>query len=131
MADAIYPKFKEALLKADVDLDTANLRIALVSSAYTYNAAHDFHDDLTGILATSDSFTASSLTNGTLDFADITITGLDTGETATAYVLYVWTGTSATSHLIAYKDSAELLPLAGSTGVDVIVRVNAAGYFTL
>jgi hypothetical protein len=131
MASAIYPKFKEALLKGDVDLDTADLRVVLVSSSYTYNAAHDFHDDLTNILATSASFAASSLTNGALDFADVTISGLDTGETAAAYVLYVWTGSSATSQLVAFKDDAPELPLAGVTGVDVVLQVNASGFLAL
>jgi hypothetical protein len=131
MASAIYPKFKEALLKGDIDLDTADLRIALVSSGYTFNTAHEFHDDLTNILATSASFNASSLTDGTLDFADVTISGLDTGETAAAYVLVVWTGTSGTSNLVAFKDDAAELPLAGATGIDVVLAVNVAGFLTL
>lgn len=130
MADAIYPEAKDAFMSGSIDVTTDNLKIALVSSAYTYSAAHVDEADLTGILAESAAFQAT-VTAGVLDFADVTITGLDTGETAAAYVLYKDTGTPATSPLIAYKDSAAELPLAGTTGVDVIVVVNAAGFFTL
>lgn len=134
MADAIYPNAKGHFLAGDIDVDTATLKIVLVDTAsYTYSTAHDALDDIpAGMrLATSGAITSKTTTSGTLDFADVTITGLDTGETADAYVLYVDSGVEATSYLIAYKDSAAELPLAGATGVDVVVQVNASGFFTL
>lgn len=134
MADAIYPNAKGHFLAGDIDVDTATLKIVLVDTAsYTYNTAHDALDDIpAGMrLATSGAITSKTTTSGTLDFADVTVTGLDTGETADAYVLYVDSGVEATSYLIAYKDSAAELPLAGATGVDVVVQVNASGFFTL
>ncbi|HEY9817782.1 MAG TPA: hypothetical protein V6D20_18550 [Candidatus Obscuribacterales bacterium] len=134
MADAIYPNAKGHFLAGDIDVDTATLKIVLVDTAsYTYSTAHDALDDIpAGMrLATSGAITSKTTTSGTLDFADVTVTGLDTGETADAYVLYVDSGVEATSYLIAYKDSAAELPLAGATGVDVVVQVNASGFFTL
>ena len=130
MADAIYPEAKDAFMTEGINVTVDDLKIALVSSAYTYSAAHNFEDDLSGVLATSSAFQAT-VTAGVLDFADQTISGLDTGETAAAYILYMDTGTPATSPLIAYKDSAVELPLAGTTGVDIVLAVNAAGFFTL
>lgn len=130
MADAIYPLGKDHLLKKDIDVEVDDLKIVLVSSAYTYNAAHEDEEDLSGILAESAAFQAT-VSAGVLDFPDVTITGLDTGETCAAYILYMDTGTPATSWLIAYKDSAAELPLAGVTGVDVQLTVNGAGFFTL
>lgn len=130
MADAIYPEAKDAFMSGSINVTSDNLKVALVSSAYTYSAAHDFYDDLSGVLATSSAFQAT-VTAGVLDFADQTITGLDTGETCAAYILYKDTGVAGTSPLIAYKDSATELPLAGVTGVDVLLSVNASGFFTL
>lgn len=133
MANALYPKFKEHLLKGDIDLDTATVKIVLVSSGYTYGAAHESLADVGAgtRLATSSALTSITTASGVVDFADPTISGLDTGETAAAYIAYVDSGTEATSYLIAYKDSAAELPLAGSTGVGVVIAVNAAGFFTL
>lgn len=130
MADAIYPEAKDAFMTGAIDVTTDNLKVVLVSSAYTYSAAHVDEADLTGILAESAAFQAT-VTAGVLDFADQTISGLDTGETCAAYILYMDTGTPATSLLIAYKDSATELPLAGTTGVDVQLSVNGSGFFTL
>lgn len=134
MADAIYPNAKGHFLAGDIDVDTDTLKIVLVDTAsYTYSASHDALDDIpAGMrLATSGAVTTKTTTSGTLDFDDVTVSGLDTGETADAYVLYVDSGVEATSYLIAYKDSAAELPLAGATGVDVVVQVNASGFFTL
>ena len=130
MANAIYPEAKDALMRGEIDVTTDDLKIVLVSAAYTYGAAHEFEDDLTGILAESAHFHAT-VTAGVLDFVDVTISGLDTGETCAAYILYKDTGTPATSPLLAYKDSAAELPLAGATGIDVQLTVNVAGFFTL
>ena len=130
MADAIYPEGKDAFMSGSIDVTSDNLKISLVSSGYTYSAAHDFYDDLSNVLATSAAF-QGTVAAGVLDFPDVTISGLDTGETAAAYVLWKDTGVAGTSPLIAYKDSAAELPLAGATGVDVSLVVNAAGFFTL
>jgi len=131
MADAIYPEGKDQFMTGGIDVTTDNLKIVFVTSGYTYSAAHDFYDDVSAnVIATSAAFQATA-TAGVLDFADINVTGLDTGETAAAYILYKDTGTPATSPLIAYKDSAAELPLAGSTGVDVVLQVHASGFFTL
>lgn len=134
MADAIYPNAKEHLLKGDIDIDTDTLKVVLVDTAsYTYSATHDALDDVpAGMrLATSGALTTKTAADGTLDFDDPTISGLDTGETADAYILYVDSGVEATSYLLAYKDSAAELPLAGATGVDVVIQVNASGFFSL
>ena len=45
MANAIYPKYKEALLNggANTDMSAGTVKVALVDTGvYTYNAAHDF-----------------------------------------------------------------------------------------
>ena len=131
MASAIYPKFKEALLQGDYDLSTAVVRAVLVDTGtYTYSAAHDFYNDLSGVVGTeSGAFASKTFTNGTFDAADITFTAV-TGNTAEAIVLFVDTGNTATDALIAFLDSATGLPVTPNGG-DINVTWNASGIFTL
>ena len=131
MASAIYPKFKEALLQGDYDLSTAVVRAVLVDTGtYTYNSAHDFYNDLSGVVGTeSGAFASKTFTNGTFDAADITFTAV-TGSTAEAIVLFVDTGNVATDALIAFLDSATGLPVTPNGG-DINVTFNASGIFTL
>jgi len=131
MASAIYPKFKEALLQGDYDLSTAVVRAVLIDTGtYTYNSAHDFYNDLSGVVGTeSGAFASKTFTNGTFDAADITFTAV-TGSTAEAIVLFVDTGNVATDALIAYLDSATGLPVLPNGG-DITVTWSASGIFTL
>ena len=132
MASAIYPKFKEALLQGDYDLSTAVVRAVLIDTGtYTYSAAHDFYNDLSGVVGTeSGAFTSKTFTNGTFDAADITFTAV-TGSTAEALVLFVDTGNVATDALICYIDSASSgLPVTPNGG-DINVTWSGSGILTL
>jgi len=132
MASAVYPKAKEAFLKADIDLENDVIRAVLIDTGtYTYNASHNAYDDLSGVVGTESGALASkTFTNGTFDAADITFTGV-TGNTVEAIVLFKDTGTPANDLLIAYIDSATSgLPLTPNGG-DVVVSWNASGIFSL
>lgn len=131
MASAIYPKFKEALLQGTYNLSTAVVRAVLVDTGtYTYSSAHDFYNDLSGVVGSeSGAFASKTFTNGTFDAADITFTAV-TGSTAEAVVLFVDTGNVTTDALIAYLDSATGLPVTPNGG-DITVTWNASGIFTL
>jgi hypothetical protein len=132
MASAIYPKFKEALLQGTYNLSTAVVRAVLVDTGtYTYNSAHDFYDDLSGVVGTeSGAFASKTFTNGTFDAADITFTAV-TGNTAEAIVLFVDTGNVTTDALICYIDSAASgLPVTPNGG-DINVTWSGSGIFTL
>jgi len=116
---AIYPKFKEALLSDTVgNLTAANIKVALLSSAYTYNAAHDHLDDLTGIVATSGNLTGITVTNGTLDAANVTITGVS-GSAITQAVFYVDSGVAGASKLITNITGLSLTPDGGNIDVTI------------
>ena len=55
MANAIYPLYKQALLDAssNVDVNDGTVKVALVDTGtYTYSAAHDFYDDVSGVVGT-------------------------------------------------------------------------------
>lgn len=130
MAATFYPKFKTALLKGDVDLDAATLKIALIDTGtYTYNAAHDFYDDLSGVVGTDQTLanvTIGVVSEGTIDADNPTWSGL-AGATVEAYVMYISTGVAGTSRLVSYHDGVTLTP----DGSNVTLNFHANGIATL
>lgn len=131
MASAVYPVFKENLLQGDYDLSTETIRAVLVDTGtYTYNAAHNAYDDLSGVVGTeSGALGSKTFTNGTFDSADITFSSV-TGATAEAIVLFIDSGTPSTDYLIAYIDSGTGLPVTPNGG-DINVTVSGSGWFSL
>ena len=131
MASAIYPKAKEAFLGGSINLSSDTIRAVLVDTGtYTYNSAHDFYNDLSGVVGTeSGTFGSKTVTNGVFDAADITFSAV-TGATAEAIVIFKDTGNTATDALIAYIDSATGLPVTPNGG-DISVAWHASGIFSL
>lgn len=134
MANAIYPKYKEAILGggANVDLLTGTVKVALVDTGtYTYSAAHQFLSDLTGVVGTAQTIGATkSVTNGVFDGADVTFSTVS-GATAEALVIYIDTGAAGTSRLVCYLDTSVTgLPVTPNGG-NITVTWNASGIFAL
>ena len=131
MASALYDKGREGFLAGDIDWDANNIKCVLVDTGtYTVNlATHQFHSDLTGIVATSGNLLTKTVTNGTADAGDVTFSAVS-GATVEAIVVYQDSGVSATSRLIAYIDSGTGLPVTPNGG-DITVQWNASGIFTL
>ena len=134
MANVLYPKYKEALLNGSApDLTTVDVKVALIDLAdYVYNAAHDFFDDVAGaaVVDTSGNLTTKTILNGVFD-SDNPVFAAAAGDTSEAVILYVDTGVTSTSHLIAYYDTGVIgLPVTPNSG-DINVAVNAAGWFAL
>lgn len=133
MANAIYPKYKEALLDAFTDIDLQNLtaKVALIDTGtYTYSDAHDFFNDVSGVIGTPQTLTAKSVTNGVFDAADVTFTSV-TGNSVEALLIYIDTGVTTTSRLVAYIDTGVTgLPVTPNGG-DITITWNASGIFAL
>lgn len=134
MANAIYPKYKEAILGAatNTNLLTGTVKVALVDTGtYTYSAAHEFLTSLSGTVGTAQTIGATkSVTNGLFDGGDVTFTAV-TGNSAEALVIYIDTGSSATSRLVAYIDTGVTgLPVSPNGG-DISITWNASGIFQL
>lgn len=133
MANAIYPKYKEAVLGGGTNsaLTSGTVKAALVDTgAYTYNAAHDMLDDLTGVVGTAVTLGSKTVTNGAFDSADPTWTSVS-GNTVEAVVLYIDTGTPSTSRLVAYIDTGVTgLPITPDGG-NIQATVHSSGWFTL
>jgi hypothetical protein len=133
MANAIYPLYKQALLDAssDVDLNDGTVKVALVDTGtYTYSASDQFYDDLSGVVGTPQTIANTTVTNGTFDGDNVTFTAV-TGNTVEALVIYIDTGSTATSRLVAYIDTSVTgLPLTPNGG-DVSISWSGSGIFTL
>lgn len=133
MANAIYPKYKEALLSgsSDIALSSGTVKAALVDTGtYTYSSAHEFLSSLSGVVGTAQILGTKTVTNGLFDAADSTYTAVS-GSTAEAIVLYIDTGVAGTSRLIAYIDTGVTgLPVTPNGG-DINITWNASGIFQL
>jgi hypothetical protein len=134
VANAIYPKYKEAILQSASNSDILNgtVKAALVDTGtYTYSATHQFYSDLSGVVGTPQTIGATkSVTNGVFDGADVTFTAV-TGNSVEALVIYIDTGNTGTSRLVAYIDtSVSGLPVTPNGG-DISVQWNASGIVAL
>lgn len=133
MANAIYPKYKEAVIQSSANSSlTGTVKAALVDTGtYTYSAAHEFLTSLTGVVGNAQTIGATkSYTNGVFDGGDVTFTAVS-GNTVEALVIYIDTGSAATSRLVAYLDTGVTgLPVTPNGG-DIGITWNASGIFAL
>lgn len=133
MANAIYPKWKEALLQASANSSLGGtVKVALVDTGvYTYSAAHQFLTDLsTSRVGTDQTLASKTFTDGAFDAADPTFSSV-TGPTVEAIVIYIDTGVAGTSRLVAYMDTGVTnLPFTPN-GSPVTLGFNASGIFKL
>lgn len=135
MANAIYPKWKEHLLTlaTNNDFQDGNVKAVLVDGAdYTYSAAHEFLSDITvgGRVATSGNLASKTIAAGVADAADFSFTAV-TGDQSEILVIYIDTGSAATSPLVAYYDTGVTGFPVTPNGGDINVTVNASGLFAL
>jgi len=118
VASAWYPKFKEALLTgaSNSNPSTGTVKVVLLSSTYSYSASHQYYSDLTGVVASSTGLTTKSFTSGVFDADDITLTAV-TGSAVTQLAVYIDTGTTTTSRLMLFIDTASSgLPVTPNGG---------------
>lgn len=127
MASVLFPKGKEKFLSGAIDLTSDTIRVALVDTGvYTYSGAHEFYSSVSsGVVGTPQTLAGVSVTDGVVDAADVTFTGVS-GATVEALVLYKDTGDAATSPLIAYIDSGTGLPVTPNGGNIAVAWDNGA-----
>lgn len=137
MANAMYNKYKEALLNASADSaltgsGSTGLYVALVDTGtYTFSAAHQFYSSLSGIVGTDQEITSVTLVSGLIDGNDVTFTAVS-GATVEALVLYRKNaGANTTWRLIAYIDTSVTgLPVTPNGG-NIAIAWNASGILQL
>lgn len=138
MANAIYSLYKQALLNASTNTsldqnDTTNGPfVALVDSGtYTFSEAHDFYNDLSGIVGTDQRLVAPTVTSGVFDADNVTFSAVS-GSSVEALVIYRKnSGANTTWRLVAYIDTGVTnLPVTPNGG-DITIAWNASGIFAL
>lgn len=84
----VYPSALAAMLRGELDIESVDLRIELVSG-YGYQASHDNISDLTGQLATSPVLTGVTVSGGTVNADPVTVSGVGPGDDVEGLVLFV------------------------------------------
>lgn len=137
MANALYPKWKEAALQASANSDLAGTgttgvyALLVDTGVYTYNAAHQYYSDLTGIVGTEVEITTKTFTNGAFDGADVTFTAVSGATVETIILFRKNAGANTTWRLIGYLDTGfTSLPVTPNGG-NITVQWSASGIFTL
>lgn len=138
MANAIYPEYKEFLLSASANVSlnvndaTDGPFVALVDTGtYTYSSAHDFYNDLSGVVGTDQRIVTPTVANGTFDGDNCTFTAVS-GNSVEALVIYRHNaGANTTWKLVAYLDTSVTgLPVTPNGG-DIAITWNSSGIFTI
>lgn len=134
MANALYPKWKEQLLQftANNNLSTGTVKVALIDTGtYTYSSSDQFWSSASSAsVGTPQTIGSKTYTNGVFDGADVTFTAV-TGNSVEALILYIDTGSAATSPLVAYIDTSVTgLPVTPNGG-NITITWNASGIFAL
>jgi hypothetical protein len=140
MANLLFNSYKQMLLDPGtlgttsgtaVDLADDTIKVALIDTGtYTYNSAHNYYDDVSGVVGTPQTLASKTVTNGVFDAADVTFTSVS-GASVEALIIYKDTGTASTSALIAYIDTVSTgLPVTPNGG-NITITWNGSGIFTL
>jgi hypothetical protein len=133
VANALYPKWKQALLEftANNDLDGQTVKVALVTAGYTYSSSDQYYSSVTAsVVGTPQTLGSKTFTNGVFDAADVLYTSVS-GSQVVSLVIYIDTGNAATSPLVAFIDTGVTnLPVTPNGG-DIAIAWNASGIFAL
>lgn len=101
----VYPKARTKFLKGQIGWEGDSFLAIALDSTYTYSEAHEFRDDLTGVLGSVALSGMAALDYGWADAADPTITGMTPGGVVARFVIARNVGTPATDDLIWYADN--------------------------
>lgn len=117
MSNALYDKGRDAFLNGSINWTSDTVKVALINtSTYTVNlSTHQFFSDLSGVVGTPVALSGKSSSAGVANASTATFTAV-TGSASGALVIYKDTGTTTTSPLIAYIDSATGLPVTPNGG---------------
>lgn len=133
MANALYPKWKQALLEftADNDLDGQTVKVALVTAGYTYSGANQYYSSVSAsVVGTPQTLGNKTFTDGVFDADDVTFLAVS-GSQVVSLVIYIDTGNPATSPLVAFIDTGVTnLPVTPNGG-DISITWNSTGIFSL
>jgi hypothetical protein len=140
MANAVYPIYKQALMKActlvSLNGTTTNApHVVLVDTGtYSYATGHDFFSDLSGVIGTANGMeiTSPTVVGRKFDGCNVTFTAVTTATSIEALVIYRRNnGANTTWRLVLYENSSVTgLPVTPNGG-DISISWNASGIFDL
>ena len=135
MATGWMPTGLDATLNGDIDWDTDTIKCVMLLSSYSFSAAHEFLDDVSGSAAVNGTSSALTVTktSGVIDMSDFTVTP-DTAQTIGSLMFYKDTGTPGTSNLLWFADSNKVsnLPLAtDGSAVNITIDAGANKFFAI
>lgn len=123
MANTLYDFARQRFLEAQINWMTDTVKVVLVDTgAYTpQTTVHQYLADIpiSARVTTPVTLTGKSTNGGAADAADCTFVSV-TGSSIEAIIIFIDTGSEATSPLIAYIDTATGLPITPNGG-DIIV----------
>jgi hypothetical protein len=125
MANALYPKAKEAFLNGSINMIANTITIALIDTGvYTYSTSHQYRSDISNsaVISTT-TLTNKTIANGVFDADDALFSSV-TGANAEALIIFSDSAVQGTSRLIAYIDSATGLPILPNGG-DITVAFSS------
>jgi hypothetical protein len=134
MADTAYSLFLQALLAGTYDLSSASVKLMLVEIGVGHYVPNFTTDEFVSIVAGGDQIAISSalssksITDGLFDAADTIFSAVPAGPAGGALLLFIDTGSQASSPLIYYLDSYSGLPVT-PTGADINVAFSGLGIF--
>jgi len=138
MANALYPKWKEALMQGTANCllngsGTTGVYAVLVDTGtYTYSATHEFFSSVNSAkVGTEVEIGSKTFVNGLFDGADVTETAVS-GASAEAIVVFIKNaGANTTWRLVAYLDTGITGIPVTPNGGDININWNASGIFQL
>jgi len=125
MSNFVYSKFKNSLLSGQINLISNTVKVKLLNNSYVQNqTSHEFVSDIPSncIEASSNALTNKIILNNSFTADDIVIENYN-GNGFKSLVLYIDTGSSSTSKLIAYVDNATGLPFVNSLNTTVDITI--------
>lgn len=136
MTTKIYPKWKElaASLGAGAGTKpTGTLKAALVDTGiYTYSDAHQYYSSVqSAVVGTPTALANATFTNGVIDADNVTFSAVS-GNSVEAFIVFLDTGSAATSPLLVFVDNRVQVEVAadassGATSVTVEDLPEAVG----
>jgi hypothetical protein len=116
MANQVYPKAKEGMLTGDIDVIAGTVKIQMFDSDVYYDPALEFFDEMPGTaVGAAVTITAKDITDGRFTGAIGSFTPPN-GFVVIALVVFIDTGTPATSRLLAYIDTkGDTIPITITT----------------
>lgn len=123
MANLLFPKGKQGLIDGSIDMDTATIKVSLVRG-YTYNAAHDMIDDVTGAggtLVATATLGTKTVTDGAFDAANVTYSTVASGAACDVLLVYQTSAAAggadlgaSSQRLIAFIDGKQTVTCAAA-----------------